>query len=228
MALTSDIQRVKSSSAISFDSVSKRYYKDLPLIESISFVVNYGEIVGLAGPSGSGKSTILQMAAGLISPDSGKIMIDGIEISSKNSVRGSVISYVPQDDFLVESLSVFENVALALELHSKELDREKKVNGVLDTLGIGKLADRMIFEISAGERRRVAISRGLVTKPKILITDEPTSSLDIERTNELLKLFYEIVKESKMAVLIASHDVLELQPFANKLYVMKNYTLESN
>ncbi len=230
----------KASLAISFDSVSKRYYKDLALLDEVSFDLHYGELLAIIGPSGSGKSTILQMASALLSPDGGKITIDEAQIfprtkenaAKEDRLRRSLISYVPQEDFLLESLTVFENVALALDLFedSDNKDRDKKVKHAMEEVGIDQLGDRMIYQISAGERRRCAISRALVRNPRILIADEPTASLDIEKTNELMKLLkskqdQEGKEGRKMAILIASHDVLELEPFADKLYEIRNATL---
>ena len=226
-----------SPEAISFELVSKRYRQNLPLLESVSFSVCYGEVVALFGPSGSGKSTILQIACALILPDSGKVKIDGQEVFpySRDSggkiakLRSSLISYVPQDDYLFEALSVSENVALALELNGQEsengLDRSGKVDQVLGLLGIQKIADRRIFDISAGERRRVVIGRSLVTNPRILIADEPTSSLDLEATGDFLKLVREKSREQKTAFLIASHDVVEVRSIADKVYGVRNNTL---
>lgn len=220
--------------AIAFEAVSKQYKKTLPLLDSVSFSMNYGQVVALVGPSGSGKSTILQIAAALTSPDSGRVKIDGKQVfpSSKSAdlskLRSSMISYVSQDDFLFESLSVAENVLLALELNSTSSSLEEKlsrVDSALDTLGIKRLADRQISDVSAGERRRVAIGRGLVTNPKILIADEPTSSLDLEATNDFLKLIRTRADGQRMAFLLASHDVLELKTVADSIYAIKNHVL---
>lgn len=220
--------------AIEFEAVSKQYKKTLPLLDSVSFSMNYGQVVALVGPSGSGKSTILQIAAALTSPDSGRVKIDGKQVfpSSKSvdlsKLRSSMISYVSQDDFLFESLSVAENVLLALELNSTGSSLEEKlsrVDSALDTLGIKRLADRQISDVSAGERRRVAIGRGLVTNPKILIADEPTSSLDLEATNDFLKLIRTRADGQQMAFLLASHDVLELKTVADSIYAIKNHVL---
>lgn len=221
-----------SPEAISFEAVSKRYRQNLPLLESVSFSVCYGEVVALFGPSGSGKSTILQIACALILPDSGNVRIDGHEVFPYSRVSGaklrsSLISYVPQDDYLFEALSVSENVALALELNGQEggLDSSGKVDQVLGLLGIQKIADRRISDISAGERRRVVIGRSFVTNPRILIADEPTSSLDLEATEEFLKLVREKSREQKTAFLIASHDVVEVRSIADKVYGVRNNTL---
>ncbi|MGI0079181.1 MAG: ABC transporter ATP-binding protein [Nitrososphaerales archaeon] len=204
------------------------------MLDSVSFSVNYGEVVAVVGPSGSGKSTILQMAAALISPDSGMLTIDGKEIfpvsrkpSSITKLRSSIISYVSQDDFLFESLTVFENVSLALELNGSDSHekRVENVDRVLEMLGVKTLADRQISDVSAGERKRVAIGRSLVTNPKILIADEPTGSLDLEATNEFLSLIKREVDNQKMALLLASHDVLELKGIADEMYTIKDYTL---
>ena len=221
--------------AIAFEAVSKQYKKTLPLLDSVSFSMNYGQVVALVGPSGSGKSTILQIAAALTSPDSGRVKIDGNQVfpcSSKSvdlsKLRSSMISYVSQDDFLFESLTVAENVLLALELNSTSSSLEEKlsrVDSALDTLGIKRLADRQISDVSAGERRRVAIGRGLVTNPKILIADEPTSSLDLEATNDFLKLIRTRADGQRMAFLLASHDVLELKTVADSIYAIKNHVL---
>ncbi len=237
--------------AISFQSVSKRHHKELPLLENVSFTLDYGDVAVIVGPSGSGKTTLLQMASALLSPDSGQITIDGKHVFPEGErhqqkkadstkagelLRRSLLSYVPQEDFLLESLTVFENVSIALDLQgTKEeddggKDRDRRVKQVLDELGIGALGDRMIYQISAGERRRCAIARALVRNPKILIADEPTASLDIEKTKELMsylktKQTSEGEQGRRMAILIASHDVLELAPYADSIYEIQNASL---
>jgi ABC-type multidrug transport system ATPase subunit len=238
-------KKVTPKSAISFGSVSKRYHKELPLLENITFEVNYGELFVIIGPSGSGKSTILQMASGLLYPDSGHITINEKQVFPRakevkrnkarseevDSLRRSLISFVPQEDFLFESLSVFENVALALDLCGNGSEdknyRDSGARRALEDVGIGQLGDRMINQISAGERRRCAIARALVRNPSILIADEPTASLDIEKTKELMKYLKAKQNQggSKIAILIASHDVLELEPFADKIYEIRNFAL---
>jgi putative ABC transport system ATP-binding protein len=221
--------KLQAELALSFQSVFKRYRKDLPLLEGISFNLNHGEIVVIAGPSGSGKSTILQIASGLLLPDSGNVEIDGIQLTSKNErqisqIRRSILSYIPQDDYLFETLTVQENVALAFDLHGEKRAPEK-IRKTLSDLGIEKLASREISEISAGERRRASIARGMVRNPRILIIDEPTSSLDIEKTLELMKTFKEISSESNASFLIASHDVNELKEFSDRVYEIRESRL---
>ncbi len=226
-----------SEVAIEFQAISKRYRPNVPLLDSVTFSVNYGEVVGLFGPSGSGKSTLLKIASALLVPDSGTLRLDGNNVfpNSKahdidiSKLRGSLISYIPQDDYLFESLNVRENVALAMELShhgpAKDVDTARKVDDVLQLLGILKLAERQILDISAGERRRTVIGRGLVKEPKILIADEPTSSLDPETTGEFLNLVRERSQKQKMAILIASHDVAEIKSIADRVYGVKNNTL---
>lgn len=216
---------LESASAISFSKVSKQYNEGVPLLENVTFDLKYGELSILVGPSGSGKSTILQMASTLVSPDSGEIWINGKK--AKSNVLQGTFSYVPQEDFLFESLSALENVRLALEMGRKApANQEQLAMEALREMGIESISDRMIDKLSAGERRRVALARGLVRSPGILIADEPTSSLDLDKTNELLRLLKDRQnKVKKMAILIASHDVLELAPFADRVYEIKNYTL---
>ncbi|MHB1907963.1 MAG: ABC transporter ATP-binding protein [Nitrososphaerales archaeon] len=215
---------MENASAISFSKVSKQYHEGVPLLENVTFDLKYGELSILVGPSGSGKSTILQMASTLVSPDSGEIWIDG---KQKSNVLQGTFSYVPQEDFLFESLSALENVELALEMDRKAPSNQEQVAmNALRELGIESISNRMIDKLSAGERRRVALARGLVRSPSIFIADEPTSSLDLDKTNELLRLLKDRQnKVKKMAILIASHDVLELAPFADRVYEIKNYTL---
>jgi putative ABC transport system ATP-binding protein len=221
------------STALSLEQVGKRYNKDLRLVESASFSVDYGQIVVIAGPSGSGKSTILQMAAGLMVPDSGRIAIDGHQVfpttdhnSENGYLRGSLLSYVPQDDLLFDSLSVYENLLFALELSQGKNDSfDKRVHDVLRTMDIDDLHNRMISEISAGERRRVAIARGLVVDSKIVIIDEPTSSLSSEGTVQLMKVLRGKADSQKAAFLIASHDLVEMRPFATTIYEIKDFGL---
>lgn len=219
--------------AISIINASKKYHPEVPLLENFSLGLEYGEIVVIAGPSGSGKSTILQIASALLSPDSGEITVNGVQLfprkianrKKKDDLMRSLISYVAQEDYLFDSLSVFENVALSLDLRGETEERDKRVEQALKDVKIDQLRERRISEISSGERRRCALARGLVKDPSIFIADEPTSSLDIELTMDFMKLLESKRKSKGMAILIASHDVAELGPFADQVYEIQNHTL---
>ena len=168
-------------------------------------------LVTLLGPSGSGKTTLLNVIGGLDKINSGKIYVDGMLISRKNSkkvdkIRNLNMAYIFQDYKLVESMTVYENVALVLKIIGIK-DKEvinKRVMYTLEKVGMARYKNRLVSMLSGGERQRVGIARALVKNPKIIIADEPTGNLDSKNSLEVMNIIKCISKND--LVILVTHE----------------------
>lgn len=200
------------------------------VLEDFSLEVKDGTLFGIGGRSGSGKSTILSIIAGLQKPSSGKVLI-GNDVNSENdsendfpltdifslddkklsAFRNRNIGFVSQEQSFLENLSVFDNVKLPFFLGSGKKDKSKteeannRAHELLDSLGIRHLAESYPRELSGGENHRVLIARALMNNPKIILADEPTESVDRERTEQIVGIFRKLSDEGKTIILV-SHD----------------------
>lgn len=180
-------------------------------VDGVNLSLTGGEFVCLHGASGSGKSTLLHLLAGLIKPDAGAVMVDGVELlptaqRQAAEVRRTRIGVVFQDDNLLAELCAWENVALPLEISgAKVSEARREAEAALSLVGLAGLADRRPAEMSGGQRQRVGIARALVGGRRILLADEPTGSLDSTNSRALFKLLAELADAGR-AILVASHD----------------------
>ncbi|MDD3159888.1 MAG: ABC transporter ATP-binding protein [Candidatus ainarchaeum sp.] len=177
-------------------------------VKGINIEVNEGEFVAVTGASGSGKSTTLNLMGALDSPTSGKIFLDGMDITDLNEsklarVRGKKIGFVFQSFNLHPSLTVYENIALAMKIHEfSDLDIEKKVNELIKLVKLEHRLDHLPRQLSGGERQRVAIARALSTDPAIILADEPTGNLDSKTGEAIMQLFVDLNKQGKTIILV--------------------------
>jgi ABC-type lipoprotein export system ATPase subunit len=172
-----------------------------------------GARVGLVGPSGCGKSTLLGLVAGLLAADGGSLVVAGSELvgmseAARRRHRLSQLGFVFQDYPLVDYLDAVENVLLPYRVGGLRLTREvrARAHGLLDELGLGNKARRRPARLSQGERQRVALARALVTEPRLLLADEPTTGLDAARTDAVLALITRLVTERGLTLVLVSHD----------------------
>ena len=196
--------------AIEFQNVTMAY-GDRKILDDVSFSVNPGETKIVMGGSGTGKSTILKLVLGLIKPQSGKILIDGEDVTQMTehemTEERRKIGMVFQEGALFDSLTVFENVAFRLREHGVPEDEiERKVMGILQFVGLQGAADKLPAELSGGMKRRVAIARALAPDPRILLMDEPTSALDPSRRVALGETLRALAREGR-GLLVATHDL---------------------
>jgi putative ABC transport system ATP-binding protein len=180
-------------------------------VDGVTLEIAAGELVALYGPSGSGKTTLVKMVAALLAPDSGSVIVDGREISAlseqdASSYRLYELGYVAQAFHLRTGGNVVENAASKLWLTKDVRRAEHVVVPLLERLGLGERLRRLPSELSMGERQRVVIARALSLKPKLVLADEPTGSLDSERSRDVLELLRELCRERQIAVLLATHD----------------------
>lgn len=170
------------------------------------------------GPTGAGKSIFLEIIAGIVKPDSGRILLDGEDITNIPPERRGV-GFVPQDYALFSHMSVYKNIAYGLRKLSKD-EKDRRVREIADKLGIAHLLDRKPLTLSGGEKQRVALARALVIKPKILLLDEPMSAVDLRTKKHLVEVLSFIKQEFDVPVLHITHDLLEATLLADEVAVM--------
>jgi len=197
---------------VSLKDVVKDYATDgqpVRALDGVSLEVEAGEFVAIVGRSGCGKSTLLHIAGAMDFPTSGKVALDGAEVSRWNDrelakLRREKIGFIFQSFELLPTLSVAENVELPLLLAGKNQARGRALKR-LRWVEMQGLEDRMIHQLSGGQMQRAAIARALVHKPKILLADEPTGNLDNATGSAILELLLRLTKANKLATLMATH-----------------------
>ena len=193
----------------------------IDVLKDFSFSIKEGSFIGITGKSGAGKSTLLSIIAGLQKQDSGSLIINDIELNSLNdkelsAFRNQNIGFISQEQSFLENFSVIDNVRLSAFLGRKKVDNTfakeitARAEQLLESLGIAHLAQNYPSTLSGGENHRVLIARALINDPQLLFADEPTDSVDSDRTEEIIKIFRSLADEGK-TILIASHDAEALK-----------------
>lgn len=197
---------------ITLANVTKRYASQSPLTLNIpSFAVNDGEHLALIGRSGSGKSTLLNLIAGILTPTSGVIDVNGTDIAKlseakRDLFRAENIGYVFQTFNLIQSLTAFENVLLAMSFASKVEQPKARAKDLLQLVGLGEKAHLKPRELSVGEQQRVAIARAIANEPRIILADEPTANLDEQNADAVLNLLLELASKENRILLLVTHE----------------------
>jgi len=200
---------------VELSGVSKAYHRGnqlVPVLEDISFDIAAGEFLALMGPSGSGKSTLLNLIAGIDKPDSGTILVNGVDItrlseSGLASWRSASVGFIFQFYNLIPVLTAAENVELPLLLTG--LSRRNRKEHIETVLSLVNLTDRMDHypsELSGGQQQRVAIARAMIADPDILVADEPTGDLDRVSAGEILSLMERLVTDFGKTIIMVTHD----------------------
>lgn len=184
--------------------------QSLTILHPLDLFIPSGQCVSVVGPSGSGKSTLLGLIAGLDTPTTGEILIDGIDITNLDEdamagLRGSKIGFVFQFFHLIPSLSAFENILVPLEI-SGVTDARKKAEGLLEDVGLLGRAHHYPSQLSGGEQQRVAIARALANNPPILLADEPTGNLDSENGHHVVEILLDVNRRLGTTVVLVTHD----------------------
>ena len=205
------------------DDISKSY-RGRKVVDNLRVNVSQGEVVGLLGPNGAGKTTSFYMIVGLITPDSGKILLDGEDLTAmpmfKRARRG--ISYLPQEASVFRKLSVEENLLAILEtrdLNSRE--RRRMMDQLIEQMGLERVRRSKGYMLSGGERRRVEIARSLAIEPHFLLLDEPFSGIDPIQVLELQRIIYDL-KQSGIGILVTDHNVRETLMVTDRAYIINN------
>ena len=181
-------------------------------VDGVNLEVKPGEFIAVVGRSGSGKTTLLNLLAGLDKATSGKVLLEGDDLSEMNErqlteIRRHKIGFVFQSFGLLPLLSAFENVELPLRISGvKAKEREKRAWDALEMVGLTPRSNHRPYELSGGEQQRVAIARAMVTRPSLLLADEPTGELDSTNARALFGLFIEMVRTQGISVVAATHD----------------------
>lgn len=198
------------TAAIALTQVSKEYAAGVRALDDVSLTVERGAFVAVMGPSGSGKSTLMHCAAGLDSPTSGSIRIDGHEIGGLNETRRTElrrerIGFVFQAYNLIPSLSVEDNITLPLRLAGRAPDHDW-LRTLVGRVGLADRLGHRPAELSGGQQQRAAVVRALVARPAVVFADEPTGALDLRSAHEVLDLLRDLVEELHQTVVMVTHD----------------------
>lgn len=201
---------------IDISDLRKSYYMgnvEVKALDGVTLDIAKGEFLGIMGASGSGKTTLLHMLGLLDEPTSGKIIIDGMDISKltdyeKTMFRLYRLGYVFQDYALVPDLTVMENVSLPAMLRKDRTEDQyrKDSQDILQKIGMSDRQDHLPRELSGGQQQRVSLARAMVNKPEILFADEPCANLDTENSRVVLDLFREINESMKQTIVMVSHE----------------------
>lgn len=182
-----------------------------PVIEGLNLSIAEGEFVAIVGPSGSGKSTLLNLIGCLDKPDEGTITIDGIAVSDLKTrdaldFRAAHLGFIFQDFNLIESFTVFENVEFPLSVILKQSDTRKRVEEILEAIGMSDHIDKYPDQLSGGQKQRVAVARALVVNPRIILADEPTANLDSVSAKKVIDLMKQMQERFNTTFIFSTHD----------------------
>lgn len=207
---------------LKLQNISKQFNHKF-VLENINLEINTGEIVSLLGSSGSGKTTLLNIILGLTKMDHGKIIFNGVDLSHV-SMKNRGFNIVFQDYALFPHLNAYENIVYGLR-NNKGLVTEKELQDYIDFLELSPHLKKKIGELSGGQKQRVALARTLVTKPKILLLDEPLSALDGVIKESIKDRIKSIAKELKLTTIIVTHDPEEALTMSDKILIINQGTI---
>ncbi len=210
-----------SSDGLSVVSIAKAYDKR-PVLYDVSVAVGHGEVVGLLGPNGAGKTTCFYSVMGLVKPDSGRIMLDGVDITGLPMYRRAILGlgYLPQETSIFRGLSVEKNILTVLEMAEPDRSaRADRLEELLGEFGLTRLRDAPAMALSGGERRRAEIARALAADPTIILLDEPFAGIDPISIADIRDLVAQL-KDRGIGVLITDHNVRETLEIVDRAYII--------
>jgi lipopolysaccharide export system ATP-binding protein len=206
------------------DDLAKAY-RGRRVVDGVSLHVNQGEVVGLLGPNGAGKTTTFYMIVGLIPPESGRILLDGIDITREPMylrARNFGISYLPQEPSVFRKLTVEENILAVLEVQELTWhERRERMEKLIQQLGLGTIRKNKGTALSGGERRRVEIARCLCISPAFILLDEPFSGIDPLAVLDLQQIISDL-RAAGIGVLVTDHNVRETLSVTDRAYIIND------
>ena len=197
-------------------------YSGRKVVDDVSANVSQGEVVGLLGPNGAGKTTSFYIIVGLITADSGKVMMDGKDLTNMPMYQRARhgISYLPQEASVFRKLTVQENLLAILQTRRMSgRERREKMNQLIEELGLETVRNSKGYQLSGGERRRVEIARSLAIDPAFLLLDEPFSGIDPIQVLELQRIIFDL-KKSGIGILVTDHNVRETLMVVDRAYII--------
>ena len=196
------------------------------VLSDVSFSLGRGEFTGIIGPNGAGKTTLLRVILGLLEPSGGRVLVDGVPLHNKNK---SAIGYVPQKLVIDPDMPLRARDVVSLGLDGHKLgfgfpsrQRRELVQEALASVGAQRYADARVGELSGGEQQRVLIAHALISRPKLLLLDEPLANLDLRSEQEIVTLLGKLAREQEIAVLLSAHDMNPLLPVMDRIIYVAN------
>jgi lipopolysaccharide export system ATP-binding protein len=202
----------------------EKSYRGRKIVRGVSMHVKSGEVVGLLGPNGAGKTTTFYMVVGLIRPDQGRVVLDGVDITKMPMYQRAKngIGYLPQEPSVFRKLTVSENLMAVLEtMDLSRSERKERRDKLLAELGITHLSDSMAYTLSGGERRRVEIARALTLSPKFILLDEPFAGIDPLAVQDIQGII-SLLKGMGIGILITDHNVRETLAITDRAYIISD------
>jgi len=202
-------------------------------LRGVDLSIQDGEFTALVGPSGSGKTTLLQLIGLLDKPTSGNVSINGKDVTGLNrnqraDLRKNAIGFVFQFFALIPTLTAYENVEMPLLLNgTKPAERKKRVNEMLEAVGLSDRADHRPDQLSGGQQQRVAVARALATNPKLILADEPTANLDTENGKQVMDIMQRLNKETGVTFVFATHDPRVIK-YAKRVVTLRDGLIVEN
>ncbi|HEY0846424.1 MAG TPA: ABC transporter ATP-binding protein [Noviherbaspirillum sp.] len=226
-----------SGKGIRIEGLKKRYGSGDTAVDALKAVDMYvepGEVIGLIGPSGSGKSTLLKCLGAVIEPTAGRMTLgndviyeDGWKVRDLRALRRDRIGFVFQAPYLIPFLDVTDNVALLPMLAGKpNAEARRQAQDLLSALDVAHRAKAMPSQLSGGEQQRVAIARGLVNRPPVILADEPTAPLDSQRAMAVIRILNEMARKFETAVIVVTHDEKIIPTFRRIYHIRDGVTYE--
>ena len=198
-----------------------KVYNTKEAVKDISFKINKDEIIGILGPNGCGKTTTIGMILGLLKPSKGKVLINGIEVEIKRVDLLNNLNFISPYIELPKKLTVRQNLEIYARLYDIK-NLKSKIDYLTEKLRLNEIIDRITGELSSGQKNRVSLAKSIINDPSVLLLDEPTASLDPE-TGDFVRSFLEnYQKEKKASILLASHNMNEVERLCSSVLMMKN------
>ena len=204
---------------IKINNVSKNY-KNIKALNNISLTINEGELYGLLGVNGAGKTTLLKILSGLTDPTSGDFVVDGFTNKNMDDIK-RIIDISPQESAVAKNLTVLENLKFFQDLYNQKDDNYLKE--IIDDLGLSEVINQRAKTLSGGYQRRLSIALGLISKPKILLLDEPTLGLDVIARRELWKIVNKF--KGKITIILTSHYLEEIEALCDRVAILSKGNL---